>query len=706
MALPEIKKVYTLPVPFPKRWQAVVFRNYGLVSTARIAQTLKTDEETVEREAKRLGLDGITYNPDWQTRGYATIVRSNWHLLDYEGLQTLLGVNEDELAFSLKEDDFLDVKMGNFKPETQTPFYEPLNESETSETKKIGEFVKASRLPRKTTVFDFYSASCLPEEGVGQDGGERIVYSFAAPYGDILLKGDFSGYSDELLAKLQKAGVNGVWMQGLLSQLSPHPYMPELSENYQIRRKNLNLLIEKLKKFGIKLYLYLNEPRNLLTERIPKDLRGHTNGRYTAFCSSKEETWEYLYNAVYGLAKETPDLGGIITITMSENLTHCKSKYTCNCSRCKDEKAELFAAKVNNVIYRAVKDAGSQAEVFANLWGWDVFLHWTPEQVERGIDALDKGISVMCVSETELLLNKGGVENIVSDYTLSSGRESERTKRCFARAKATGHRILAKIQVNNSWECSAVPYVPVFDLFAKHIRELQADGVSGYMLSWTLGGYPSIGLSLASKLIQDPQFDLEKWYLDTFGENAAAVHEGIKFLCDGFAELPFDVMFLYLGNLQMGAGNMWCAEKTGLQATMVGYPHDDIEGWKGKYPMDVFLSQMQKLVDGFKKGTKILEALPQTPILEEICTMAQTCSIHFESTLLQLLFNLKKETEKESLLPLIKRERELVKKLYEITCKDPRIGFEASNHYYYYENSLLEKLLNLKELEEKFGGKK
>ena len=45
--------------------------------------------------------------------------------------------------------------------------------------------------------------------------------------GDFLLSGDFSSFPEELLLKLKGCGVNGLWMQGLLSLLAPHPFAEE-----------------------------------------------------------------------------------------------------------------------------------------------------------------------------------------------------------------------------------------------------------------------------------------------------------------------------------------------------------------------------------------------------------------------------------------------------------------------------------------------
>ena len=155
MTLPQLKKITALPVPFPTRWQAVIFRNYGIIPVERLAKVLDTTKDIVHDEAKRLGLEQIEYNPDWLVRGYATIVRNNWHLLDYEGLQTLLGVTADELAFSLKEDDFLGVKLGGFKPEASAPKYAPLTSAQIKATEGIRAFVRKKYKTPTAKPFDF-----------------------------------------------------------------------------------------------------------------------------------------------------------------------------------------------------------------------------------------------------------------------------------------------------------------------------------------------------------------------------------------------------------------------------------------------------------------------------------------------------------------------------------------------------------------------
>ena len=50
---------------------------------------------------------------------------------------------------------------------------------------------------------------------------------------------------------------------------------------------------------------------------------------------------------------------------------------------------------------------------------------------------------------------------------------------------------------------------------------------------------------------------------------------------------------------------------------------------------------------------------------------------------------------------VLREEMKVVQRLMALLRKDSRVGFEASNHYYYSEQTLLEHLLNCRWLLEK-----
>ena len=88
------------------------------------------------------------------------------------------------------------------------------------------------------------------------------VYSYFGSFGDPLDDSAANPYPDGLLARLSDVGVNGVWMHVVLRQLAPgDPHFPEFGDGHERRLANLRRLVEQTKKYGIGIYLYMNEPR-------------------------------------------------------------------------------------------------------------------------------------------------------------------------------------------------------------------------------------------------------------------------------------------------------------------------------------------------------------------------------------------------------------------------------------------------------------
>lgn len=723
MNLPQVKKIKNLPQFFPTDWQTVLFRNYGMVPIFNIAKILNTHDETIKKEAENLGLSKIKYNENWLSKGYISLIRNNWHLLSYRQIMQLLDIKEDELAFILKEDDFLDVKLGNFKPYVNEPQYYPLSIEQQLQTENIKKIVESYYISTKKQPFDFFDKNTfkcnnsIKSEAIKSETiNDRIIYSYFAIYGDSFKTEDNQSYPDYLLQKYADLNINGIWMQGLLYQLSNYPFDEKISNGYESRRKNLNALIDRCKKYGIKVYLYFNEPR-AMSESFFKDkehLKGEHYEGLTSLCTSNQEVKDYLYKFVKDLLIACPDLGGIITITMSENLTHCYSKSydgKCSCPICKERNAEEVTAEVNNIYYNAVKDSGSKAKVIANLWGWDEFMKWDIEKTKKGISLLDKNIDIMLISENCMKINKGGIESTVIDYSISNVGPSERSAKLFEYAKVNGHNIFAKVQINNSWECCAVPYIPVFDLIKRHTENLKKLNIDGLMLSWTLGGYPGGGLDFLCHLYGNEDFNEDKWYIDKFGNEYLEIKKAVYLFSKAFKNFPFDLNFLYNGPQNLGCGNLWYKEKTDLKATMVGFPYDDIESWKGVYNKKTIENQLRMLSNEWKKGIKILNKISSNnKNLIELKQISNACYAHFYSSYLLCLFikkreqynTLKDEVIKEDIFNIIDCEINNTILLYKVQSENACIGFEASNHYYYNENTLLEKLVNLNNLKKSF----
>ncbi len=151
---------------FPSRMHAFIWRNWTLVPKSRLAKVLNVTEEQVEGIAISMGLPKQTnIQKEWLTsRGYITVLRRNWHLLPYEQLTILLGMTKEELAWKLKEDDFLFVKLGNIKPFCSTLKYQEPSKEMNRKAHEIatwmndlGDIAFAKETPRFDFVNDFQS---------------------------------------------------------------------------------------------------------------------------------------------------------------------------------------------------------------------------------------------------------------------------------------------------------------------------------------------------------------------------------------------------------------------------------------------------------------------------------------------------------------------------------------------------------------------
>lgn len=697
--LPIVKKVPLQREVFPQKWQTVIFRNYGLVSADKIAKTLSMSASTLEIEAERLGLPK-GYQPLWEKKGFITLIRNNWFLLPYEQIKTLLGYDDARLEFILENEDFLHVKLGDVKPYCEEVKYFPLSDEEIKQTNALAEKIKGY-LATPSRPFDFFAQDSGERKGSIDHGeGIRLIHGYLTPCGDAFMEDGEDYLPDALLERYQSVGVNGVWVHGLLAALSPYPFRPALSKDYQTRRKNMQRLVDRAAKYGIKVYLYFNEPRGMAVEDLGEyaHLKGTVQNGYAHLCFEQKEVQEYLYTAIKDLFSEVKGLGGAITITMSENPTHCHSNShkNCNCPVCKDIPPEKTAAAVNNVIAKALRDSGSGAKVLAYLWGWSSFKDWTDDQVERGISYLDEDIIAVCASEYGVQFEKGGIKSEVIDYSISNPGPSPLTTLSFKAAQGKGMRTCAKIQTNNSWECSATPYLPVFELVLQHLENLHNVGVHDYMLTWTLGGYPSPVLDLIAEYAENPNgFSVEKWYQKNFGQEWEKVREASKHFCEGLKEYPFSIDSLYFAPKTLGPANLWDLEAEGKSSSMVCFSFDDYETWIQPYPYPIYISQFEKLLKAWGEGLELLKDA-KGQLACEVKTCAEVAYLHFKSDLLHTQFaycKRDKEKNKQQLIRALQEERANAEGLLSLFIKMPAVGFEASNHYYYNERNLVEKIL-------------
>lgn len=728
--LPEVSKEQAIVYNyFPSTWQAVVWRNWGYVPVARLAKALQAEVETIKKTAALLGLNpDEPVNPEWGKRGYLTLIRNNWHLCTYEQILILLDMSEETLAFVLKEDDFLWIKLGEIKPAVEAPQYAPLTEKQMEQTIRIAEMLRerfSAGVAERDNAFAFIEDFHKPVQDeictfeIKGSDNLRMIYPYFALYGDALIDESIDPLPEHILKEYAAAGINGIWMQMVLYQLVEFPFDPSLSKGWEQRVKSLRRLVAKAKKYGIGIYPYFNEPRAMPDSFFQKypHLRGEAEGDYYAMCTSAPEVQEYLYQAVNRLFRMVPDLAGYFTITMSENLTNCYSRLFVGeregsretvCPRCKNRRPWEVVAEVNNLMAKGAHDANPNAKAISWTWGWP------DDWADKVVPLLTEGQILQCTSEEAMPFCIGGVEGNVLDYTMSLCGPGEKAKKMWKVAREQGLQMSAKVQMNNTWEMSVVPYIPVFDKVAKHIEQLKEQGIRHLQVSWTLGGCPSPNLRLAAWLMED-KGTLEEFLKDWLGTDLAeGVYKAQQKLSDAFSHFPFHIDSLYYGPQNFGPMAPFFLEKQVFRASMVGFPYDDLERWRGIYPAEVYENEYGQLVEGWREGlTDLLLYKGLNKELDELILMARAVLCQFESAYHHVCFVNRRDgiledgdasligaENRDALLRIIRAEMETVQTLIDLRLEDSRIGYESSNHYFYTLQDLKEKMVNLTYCEE------
>jgi hypothetical protein len=722
---------------FPDRLHAYVWRNWQLVPVERLAQVVGAVPEEILRLGKALGLgDPPPITTAQRRRSSLTVIRRNWHLLPYEQLLELLGWTPEQMAYTLREDDFLFAKLGNLKPRCEPLSYCPPGPEMRQREHEIARLM-AEQFPNGVgkaaePLFGFISQLSQPVPRGTVRRGEfrcspRFVYSYFALYGDPLLEREADPYPDGYLARMAEAGADGIWIQGVLSRLAPFPWDPRLSDRYEERLRSLEALVARARSHGMGVYVYLNEPRAMplaFYDAHPQ-FKGVVENDYAALCTSDPSVREYLTGSVASLCRAVPDLAGLFTITASENLTHCWSHGKgAGCPRCGRRSSAEVIAEVNTRVHAGILQSGSGARLI--VWDWG----WPDDQAEAIIQQLPAGTSLMSVSEWNLPIQRGGVESRVGEYSLSAIGPGPRARRHWEIARQRGLKTVAKIQASNTWELSTVPYIPVAENVARHAARLSDCQVDGMMLSWTLGGYPSPNLEVVAEMGRaraegvpppTPEAAMESVAARRFGPGLApAVVAAWRAFSDAFGEFPYHAATIYQAPLQLGPANLLWEEPTGYRATMVGFPYDDLDAWCAIYPPEIFVAQLEKVAGGFDRAIAALKrALPPEHVgaetrerraLRQEIDVAEAAAIHFRSVANQARFVQARralavaDTAGEASPALVELERalhseaDLARRLFAIQVRDSRIGFEASNQYAYVPADLAEKVLNCRHL--------
>jgi hypothetical protein len=245
--------------------------------------------------------------------------------------------------------------------------------------------------------------------------------------------------------------------------------------------------------------------------------------------------------------------------------------------------------------------------------------------------------------------------------------------------------------------------MPVPQLAKQHLTNLEQLNIKDLMLSWTLGGAPGGNLLLT-------QMSVDEWCKNISEEYALEIKSACQHFSDGFSEFPFNNTFLiYRGPQNFGCANLLYAAPSNRQATMVGFCFDDMKMWTGNghYPPEILEKVFMRMAARWHDGLKILQniagKIADAPAFKELYNMAEGAWCILQSSANQIAFYNRRDRrcgDPAEMAALLQSEIELSEIMLKCQQRDSRIGFEASNHYMFGENNLLEKIISCRHIAE------
>ena len=369
---------------------------------------------------------------------------------------------------------------------------------------------------------------------------------------------DMDYYPDEYLNRLVHDGTNGLWIYTYFNQLLASDCFTEYGKDSEKRIAKLRRVVEKCKRYGIKVYVFGVEPLAVTPEiavKYPDSVGGIAwNGNHTV-CTYSEQGAKYCIEATQRLMEQVPDLGGIIDITYGERPTTCASlRDLCQCPRCRQHTRSEILARSIDLLKEGIRRAGSKAD----------FISWTYEHRVTPMDEI-KDYVRRAPSDVVLMENfedAGYTEQLgktrqAIDYWLSYVGPSQMYEGAAETALEEGKSMFAKMQVCCSHELATVPYIPVPGILFDKYAAARKYKVEGVMQCWYFGNYPSLMSKAAGELSFMEDFSDKQQFLEHlagiyYGSKAREAVKAWTHFEKGYRDYPVNIMFSYYGPMHDG----------------------------------------------------------------------------------------------------------------------------------------------------------
>ena len=381
------------------------------------------------------------------------------------------------------------------------------------------------------------------------------------------LTNDIDYYPEEYLNKLAHENVNGLWLTVYLKDY-PTPLIPSHGKDAQKRYAKLRKVVEKCGKYGIKIYLFMCEPKlwgdadyciPMQKAAEHPEMIGFKREHLGFFCTSSEAGKQYFRDTIGGLFSNVPNLGGIINIMYGEENGSCVSScqiYTGtpinkDCPICSKYDAADVYADFASVILDTMHKYNPKAEYI----GW----FYAPKQrddssqsehLQHIAEKFPKDCTFMLNFESGVAIEQLGKKRNVFDYSLACVGPSK----LFANSCNKGNKMGAKLQVGCSHENATVPFMPVPENLYDKYKFMAQNNVTTAMQCWYFGNYPGLMNKAAGKLSFQPFPDnpiefLEDLARPDWRSDAPIVAEAWHNFSMAYRNFPGNLVFEWYGPL-------------------------------------------------------------------------------------------------------------------------------------------------------------
>lgn len=531
------------------------------------------------------------------------------------------------------------------------------------------------------------------------------------------LMDDVDYYPDAYLNRLAHEGMNGLWLSVEWKDITTTSFR-EPSPDRERRLAKLRRTVEKCARYGIRIWLYSNEPEGFHSADDPMlkahpELAGAGWGSRRFICPNSEAGQRFIYESARSIFSQVKGLGGLINISLGEHGSSCLDSIGVNadrrpdCPRCSRVPNWQTLAAGQAAMARGVKDGDPNAEFICWLYmpSWKPLAPWVCELGAH----MPKDVTLQVNFESGALKYQLDKPRIGGDYWLSYVGPSDRFARIAEAAGARGTPMSAKLQVGCSHECATVPFMPVPSLLYRKYKTMPSLHVTSVMQCWYFGNYPGVMNRAAGRLAFEDFSGGEDAFLTSlarpdWGGDAATVVRAWKHFADGFQHFPLSTRFQWWGPLH--ATPVWPLylkpALEPLQPTwLVGGPCGDAVGEAlDNHTLAEAVILTRQMAEEWDKGFALLKALGPTFSGNRARTLdiglAEAIGIQFASAhdmlrfylMRSLLFDLPPADALKSLTDMEKIVRDEIRhseRLAVLCAADSRLGFhsEAERHQYF-----------------------